>query len=133
MTPQNDRLPAAALIDSRTAQGRAVQRATPEWGYVAAAALALARTYGSLQSSSTSGRRTWLWHRQRLMNACRKSRGRAGRGETSPGADVAGVSLVPVQMWRGRAQSSCYCGRGEPSVGADMAAVSPIVVLLWQG
>ena len=33
----------------------------------------------------------------------------------SPGADVGGVSPVPVQMWAGRAQSRCRCGRGEPS------------------
>ena len=47
---------------------------------------------------------------------------RCGGGEPSPGADVAGVSPVPVQMWRGepspgadvagRAQSRRRCGRG---------------------
>ncbi len=36
------------------------------------------------------------------------------RGEPSPSADVAGVSPVPVQMWR---------GGGEPSPGADVARV----------
>jgi hypothetical protein len=30
---------------------------------------------------------------------------RCGRGEPSPGADVAGASPVPVQMWQRRAQS----------------------------
>ncbi len=35
-----------------------------------------------------------------------------GRGEPSPGADVGGVSPVPVQMWA-----------GEPSPGVDVAAV----------
>jgi hypothetical protein len=69
---------------------------------------------------------------------------RCGRGERSPGADVAAVSPVPVQMWAGRAQSSCRwlarsrcrCGSGEPqsrrrfgraepSPGADVAGVSP--------
>ena len=41
-----------------------------------------------------------------------------GRGEPSPGADVAGaspaVSPVPVQMWQGGAQSRCRCGRVGP-------------------
>ena len=44
----------------------------------------------------------------------------------------AGVSLVPVQMWQGRAQSRCRCGRGEPSPGADVAGVSPVPVQMWQ-
>ena len=34
-----------------------------------------------------------------------QSRCRCGGGEPSPGADVGGVSPVPVQMWAGRAQS----------------------------
>ncbi len=52
-----------------------------------------------------------------------------GRGEPSPGADVAGVSPVPVQMWQGRAQSRRRCGRGEPSPGADVwTGVSPVPV-----
>jgi hypothetical protein len=47
-----------------------------------------------------------------------KSRSRCGRGERcrgehSPGADVVGVSPVPVQMWL-----------GEPSPGADVAGIS---------
>jgi hypothetical protein len=37
----------------------------------------------------------------------------------SPGADVVGVSPVPVQMWQRRAQSRCRCGGAEPSCGAD--------------
>jgi hypothetical protein len=51
----------------------------------------------------------------------------------SPGADVAGVSPVPVQMWQGRAQSRCRCGRGEPSPGADVAEVSLVPMRMWQG
>ena len=43
-------------------------------------------------------------------------------GEASPGADVGGVSLVPVPMWAGRARSQCGCGRGEPSPGAGVTA-----------
>ena len=54
---------------------------------------------------------------------------RCGRGGPSPGADVAGVGSVAVQMWaavgpvavqmwQGRAQSRCRCGRGEPSPSA---------------
>ena len=46
------------------------------------------------------------------------------QGEPSPGADVAGVSPVPSQMWQGRAKSQCRCGRGEPSPGADAGDVS---------
>ncbi len=44
----------------------------------------------------------------------------------SPGADVAGVSPVPVQMWQRRARSQCRCGRGAPSPGADVAGVGPV-------
>jgi len=51
----------------------------------------------------------------------------------SPGADVGGVSLVPVQMWQRRAQSRCRCGRGELSPGADVAAASPVPVPMWPG
>ena len=54
----------------------------------------------------------------------------------SPGADVAGVSPVPVQMfvavspvlaqmWAGGAQSRRRCATGEPSRGADVAGLSP--------
>ena len=42
-----------------------------------------------------------------------QSRCRCGRGEPSPGADVAGVSPVPVQTWTW----------GEPSPGAHVAGV----------
>jgi hypothetical protein len=43
-----------------------------------------------------------------------RRRCRCGRGD-SPGADVAGVSPVPVQMWE-----------GEPSPGADVAWGEPM-------
>jgi hypothetical protein len=36
------------------------------------------------------------------------------------GADVAGASRVPAQMWEGVGQSWRRCGRGEPSPGADV-------------
>jgi hypothetical protein len=39
-----------------------------------------------------------------------QSRGTCGEGEPSPGADVAGVEPVPVQMWQGRAQSQMWRG-----------------------
>jgi hypothetical protein len=42
-----------------------------------------------------------------------------------PGADVGGVSPVPVQMWAGGVRSRCKCGRGEPGPGADVGGVSP--------
>jgi hypothetical protein len=58
---------------------------------------------------------------------------KCGRDEPSPGADAAGASPVPVQMWPGRAQSRCRCGRGEPSPGADAAAASPVPVQMWPG
>jgi hypothetical protein len=61
-----------------------------------------------------------------------QSRCRCGRDEPSPGADVGGMSPVPVQMRQGRAQSRCRCGRGEPSPGADVAGVGPIPVQMWQ-
>ena len=44
---------------------------------------------------------------------------RAGTPEPIPGADVAGVSPVPVQMCQECAESQCRCGRGEPSPGTD--------------
>ena len=54
-----------------------------------------------------------------------QSRCSCGRGEPSPGADVAGVgqsrcrvggvSPVPVQMWQGRAQSRDRWDNGGPS------------------
>ena len=44
------------------------------------------------------------------------------------GMSVAGASLVPVQMWEGRAQSWCRCGRGEPSLraGSTMAVLAAV-------
>ncbi len=62
-----------------------------------------------------------------------QSRCRGGRGEPSPGAEVAAVSPVPVQSWQGRAQSRCRVGRGEPSPGAEVAGASPVPVQRWQG
>jgi hypothetical protein len=90
-----------------------------------------------------------------------QSRCRCGRGEPSPGADVAGVSPVPVPMWRGqkaaqylgrcrppqppprtrgmpkcpaaRAKLPCRCGRRGPTPGADVAGASPVPVQMWQG
>ena len=52
-----------------------------------------------------------------------QSRRRCGSGEPSPGADVAAVSPVSVQMWQ-------RCG--EPSPGADVAGVSPVPAQMWQ-
>ena len=48
-------------------------------------------------------------------------------GEPTPGADVAGVSPLPAQMWQGRAQVRNRCGRGrvEPSPGANVAGGGP--------
>ena len=60
------------------------------------------------------------WHTGTVQDA----RCRCGRGEPSPGADVARASPVPVQMWQGRARSRCRCGRGEPGPGADVAGAS---------
>ena len=57
---------------------------------------------------------------QARSTAPAQSWSRCGRGEPSPGADVAGASRVPAQMWQGRAESRCRCGRGEPSPGADV-------------
>ena len=53
--------------------------------------------------------------------------------EPSPGADVAGASRVPEQMWQGRAESRRRCGKGEPSPGADVAGVSRVPAQMWQG
>ncbi len=58
---------------------------------------------------------------------------RCGRGGPSPGADVAGVGPVPVQMWPGWAQSRRRCGRDGPSPGADVAGVGPVPVQMWPG
>ena len=46
-----------------------------------------------------------------MWEALAESRRRCGRVEPGPGADVAGASPVPVQMWQGRAKSWCRCGR----------------------
>jgi hypothetical protein len=53
-------------------------------------------------------------------------------GERSPGADVAAVSAILVQMWPGRAQSRCRCGSGERNPSTDVAGVSPVPVQMWQ-
>ena len=51
-----------------------------------------------------------------------QSRRRRGRGQPSPGADVAGAT----KSWR-------RCGRGQPSPGPDVAGVSPaaVAVRIW--
>ncbi len=48
------------------------------------------------------------------------ARRRCGRGEPSPGPDVAGMGRVPAQMRHEWAQSRRRCGGGEPSPGADV-------------
>ena len=61
------------------------------------------------------------------------------RGEPSPGADVAGLSLVPVSTVPGADVDGMSpiplspvpdadAGGGEPSPGADVAGVSPVAV-----
>ena len=69
----------------------------------------------------------------RARHWCAQSRCRCGRGEPSPGADVAGVSPVLVQMWQGRAPSQPSCGRGEPSPSPVVAGASPVPAQLGQG
>ena len=44
------------------------------------------------------------------------------RAQIPPGAAVAAVSPVPVQMWP-----------GEPGPGVDVAGVSPVPVQMWPG
>jgi hypothetical protein len=39
----------------------------------------------------------------------------SARGEPSPGADVTGMSSVPLQMWQQRAQSRRRCGPFMPA------------------
>ena len=51
----------------------------------------------------------------RMLGRCSLSPVLVQMWQPSPGADVAGVGPIPVQMWPGRAQSRCGCGRGEPS------------------
>jgi hypothetical protein len=87
-----------------------------------ACAVGLRRPQSALQSRCNA------WACASYESACVKSRCRCGRGEPSPGADVAGVSPVPVQMWQGRGQSRCRCGKVEASPGADVAGVSPVPV-----
>jgi hypothetical protein len=80
-------------------------------------------------------RRVYGLHRRarRTTRAHAPSHQRRGRGEQSPGADVAAVRAVPAQMWQGasrvpahtwqrRAESRRRCGRGEPSPGADVGS-----------
>jgi hypothetical protein len=58
----------------------------------------------------------WRLHRSaRMCHGWAQSRRRCGRGAPSPGADVAQVGAVPVQMWQGCAESRCRCGRGGPT------------------
>ncbi len=56
-----------------------------------------------------------------MLDECKSRRGR-GSGEPSPGADVAGASPVPAQMWQ-----------GEPSPSVDVAVASPGPAQIWQG
>jgi hypothetical protein len=51
-----------------------------------------------------------MLHAQCSRAAC-QTRCRCGRGEPSPGADVAQVSPIPVQMWKGRGEPHImlYC------------------------
>jgi hypothetical protein len=84
--------------------------------------------YTAPHAQATSGRRRTVRKRERQPVANKplhESRCRCGRGEPSPGAYVAVVCPVPVQMWEGRAQSRCRCGRGEPSPVVDVAVPSP--------
>jgi hypothetical protein len=48
-----------------------------------------------------------------------------------PGADVAGVSPIPLQVGPGGVESPC--GTNEPSPGADVPGVSPVSVQMWHG
>jgi hypothetical protein len=79
----------------------------------------------ALSAASAPARTTAAAVRPCLAQAAENGpRIRCGRGEPSPGADVAGVSPVPpVQMWQGCAQSRRRCGRGEHSPGADCCAM----------
>ena len=55
-------------------------------------------------------------------------RGAVPKERSQPSQDFLGLvrlGAVPVQMWRGWAQSRCRCGGGEPSPGADVAGVGP--------
>ena len=63
---------------------------------------------------------------------CAQSRCRCGRGEPSPGADVAGASHVLAQMWKGWAQPRHRSDSGKPSPGADVAGVGPVPAQMWQ-
>jgi hypothetical protein len=47
------------------------------------------------------------------------------RERSSPGADVAGVVPVPVQMWQGWSQSRWGCGRNEPGPGGRCGRDEP--------
>ncbi len=54
--------------------------------------------------------------------------------EPGTGADVAGVSPVPVHMWEGRAQSRCRCRKGWTRSRCRCGRVSPFPVqMLRQG
>ena len=58
----------------------------------------------AVASQSVAHRLNHIQHTTCILRPVRanaESRCRCGRGEPSPGADVAGVSPVPVQMWQG--------------------------------
>jgi hypothetical protein len=51
--------------------------------------------------------------------------GSCGGCEPSPSADVAGLSPVPVQMWRGEPNRGADAAGGEPSLSADAITFQP--------
>jgi hypothetical protein len=63
-------------------------------------------------------------HSYALSTSFRTPRPHVYLPQRSPGAHVAGVSPVPVQMCEGQAQSRCRCPRGEHSPGADVGGAS---------
>ena len=101
----------------------------------AGAACACWRTrWGALKSAQSS----------KSKDFCSSRDEQNGQPSTTsgPGADVAGVSPVPVKTWSAerraemlemRAQSWGRYGRREPSPGADVAGVSPAPVQMWSG
>jgi hypothetical protein len=54
-------------------------------------------------------------------------------GAVSPGADVAGVSPVPVQMWPGADVAGVSPVPVQMWPGADVGGVSPVPVWMWEG
>jgi hypothetical protein len=101
------RLFAAASVRQRVGRGRASHRAKAGLCIGAQPAQLLRVRHFHLRGDRVDLRRR---ARSEVVEAPTPVVGLGADGEPSPGADVAGASPVPEQMWQGRARSRSRCG-----------------------